>query len=284
MLRDIESNGSLPFRLPPEEQLARRYGVSRATIRKTLQHLNTSGVIRISGHAKKVIRYPFAQDFFAIDETESSPRERVEDHLVDWLCRAKEEGKTHLTETELAAEVGCSRSIIREELARVSYYGLVVKEPHRGWRVIEYTTDMLLQIFEVREMFELHAIRKTLALADDSPIWKEFEYLEDRLQQVSRSDSAGLARAVELDKRFHDTLLRVCGNPYMGLFHNMSHLLIDYNWRRRGVMHKRQERILIGLDDHMKIVKALRERNQAAALDAMQEHFGHARALILENL
>jgi len=283
LLRDIEGNGVVPFRLLPEEQLARRYGVSRATIRKSLQHLDRCGIVRISGHNKTVIRQPRPDDFFAADETESSPREKIEDCLVDWLCRAREEGRTHLTEAELAREVGCSRSIIREELARISYYGLAVKEPHRGWRVTEFTSDTLMQIFEVREMFELYAVRKVLMLPDDSAIWREFEYLEDKLRRISRRDLASLARAVALDKAFHDALLHVCGNPYMILFHNMSHLLIDYNLRRKGVVHKRRKRILIGLDDHLKIIKLLRERKEQAALAAMQEHFGHARALILED-
>jgi DNA-binding GntR family transcriptional regulator len=274
LLRDVLTGMSIPQRLPTEEQLALRYGVSRPTIRKVLQHLETRGVARIKGHSRFIIRAPREDDFFPVDENEPSPRERVEASLIDWLCRGRDNGKMYLAETELAEELGCNRNIIREELARISCYGLVIKQPHRGWKIVDFTPEMLMQIWEVRELFERYAISKVLALPADAPVWKELDYLQAKLQGLSRNDVVSLQKAVQIDKLFHDTLLRVCSNRYMSLFHNMCHLLIEYNLRREEVS---RERILQGLDDHLAIIDSLLRRDERTALDRLHLHFSSAR-------
>lgn len=280
LMRDVQTGFAVPQRLPTEEQLALRYGVSRPTIRKVLQHLETRGVVRIKGHSRFVIRVPREDDFFPVDENEPSPRERVEASLIDWLCRGRENGKMYLAETELAEELGCNRNIIREELARISCYGLVIKQPHRGWKIVDFTPEMLMQIWEVRELFERHAISKLLVLPDDAPVWNELEYLQAKLQGLSRNDALSLQKAVQIDKVFHDTLLRVCCNRYMSLFHNMCHLLIEYNLRREEVS---RERILAGLDDHLVMIDALLRRDQATALERLHLHFSSARRQVIQD-
>lgn len=277
LLHDIESDGTIPSRLPPEEQLARRYGVSRATIRKALGHLNTCGVLRISGHAKTVVRSPRKADYFPLDEKAPQPRERVLDCLVERLCKAKDQNKTHLTETELARELGCNRQIIREELARISYYGLVVKHPNHGWEVTEFSEDLLNKIFEIREMFELHAVNVLLGVPANAPIWRELEYLYEQLKNLSRDDAYSQRQAIKLDLRLHDTILRACDNPYMTRFHNMCHFLIQYNLRRKDRL---QERLLKAREEHLVILDALLRRDEQKALSALRSHFDRARVQI----
>ncbi len=167
--------------------------------------------------------------------------------------------------------------MIREKIARISYYGLVVKQPHRGWKITEVTEELLMKIFEIRELFEEHAMKKAAAAPVEHSIWREFDCIRSELTRIKRNDPQSLAGAIKLDENLHDTLLRHCQNRYMTMFNNMCHILIEYNLRRHEVS---KERILIGLNDHVVILGALLARDEHAALDALRLHFRHAQAHI----
>ena len=67
----------------------------------------------------------------------------------------------HVREQELAAELGMSRTPIREALVRLEHEGLVQLIPRHGMRVVPLPVDDLRDMYEVLTALELTAIERT---------------------------------------------------------------------------------------------------------------------------
>ncbi|MEX2542023.1 MAG: GntR family transcriptional regulator [Trueperaceae bacterium] len=64
-----------------------------------------------------------------------------------------------LAEAELAAEMGISRSPVREALAELQKDGLLIKEPGRQAVIREWTSRDLEELYDLRAMLEGYAVR-----------------------------------------------------------------------------------------------------------------------------
>src|ERR1035437_10745944 len=65
---------------------------------------------------------------------------------------------TKLTEDTLAAQLGISKSPVREALNRLESEGLVSIEPRRGAYVRRFTLQEACDLFGLREVLEVHAV------------------------------------------------------------------------------------------------------------------------------
>ena len=64
-----------------------------------------------------------------------------------------------LTEAGLAKTLGISKTPVREGLSLLRSEGLVVTEPHRGYRVLSMTQEELVDFCELRFALESQALR-----------------------------------------------------------------------------------------------------------------------------
>ena len=63
------------------------------------------------------------------------------------------------TISELAREFDVSTIAIRDYLNRFTRFGLVEKRTNSGWVIRGFTKEFALELFEVRELFELRSAR-----------------------------------------------------------------------------------------------------------------------------
>ena len=95
-----------------------------------------------------------------------------------------------LRQDELAAQLGISRTPIREAIARLQAEGLAVLKPNRGATVFKPSPDELKQIYEIRMLLEPYAakiavkmvtreviakLRSLYEQMQDSPPWMFFQ-------------------------------------------------------------------------------------------------------------
>lgn len=117
-----------------------------------------------------------------------------------------------LSETTLAAEFGVSKTPIREAFLRLKTEGLVDIQPQRGTFVFSMGAAEVRALSECRGVIETAALgmamrRDAGALAADLA-----KIVADMEHAVAQGD-AGMYR--EYDSRFHDCIIRHCGNPYL---------------------------------------------------------------------
>ena len=155
--------------LPSENVLSARLGVSRTTVRKVVSMLAAQGGINGSGRQRIVC--PLVGTSRRFSEAETVPLSaQVEKGFMEWMLRDNARPGTTINELELARQFGVATTSIREFLNRFQRFGLIERRPNAGWVFKGFTTSFALELFEIREMFELRSATAFAALPDSSPL------------------------------------------------------------------------------------------------------------------
>ncbi len=88
-----------------------------------------------------------------------------------------------LQQETLASALGVSRIPVRSALMQLEAEGLVTFRPGRGAVVRSLTPDQVREIYEVRELLEVHALRKSMATMTPERL--------DRIRDLSQQTDAG---------------------------------------------------------------------------------------------
>ena len=163
-----------------------------------------------------------------------------------------------VNEVHLAAELGVSRTPLREALVELTDRGLLVAELQRGFRVPP------LDLNEARKLYPLVGELEALALRWTTP--QDLLGLIDRLEQWTDEMQTALDDGGDLailDDRWHELLLSACANSHlMRLIAQTKPLLKRYDVLYFGGPERAQRSI----DEHRRILAAIRDKdlNEAA--------------------
>jgi DNA-binding GntR family transcriptional regulator len=113
-------------------------------------------------------------------------------------------------ETEVALELGMSRTPVREALMRLSNDGLVEVIPRHGMRVLPVSPADMVEIYEILTALECMAAE---LLARRKPSAAELKPLVDATKAMDKALKAqDLDAWAMADERFHAQLLNLAGN------------------------------------------------------------------------
>lgn len=220
-----------------------------------------------------------------------SLKDKAYDHILSQMLVGGIRPGTRLSDIHLAREIGMSRTPVREAIIQMESQGLVEQVEGVGPRVKNLERPDLEETFELREMLEVAAIGKAVQRITE-PELQELQSICDqylasaRLLREARSpaDSAPLFdRLVVLDMAFHLVVMRAARNRrllrIMGDLHVLSRIL-----RRRADLPgvNTLTRSALVWRDHVRIVRALRRRDGAAAQLWMRRHIDRARKYHLD--
>lgn len=177
-----------------------------------------------------------------------------------------DESDLRLDERQLAARLGCSRTPVREALARLEHEGLVQSIPRRGFSIARKTKRELLEMIVVWAALESMAARLVALHASD-------EECASLRTIFARFD--GKRIAAELDEysdanlRFHQRIIDLSGCET--LRRTADGLLIHIRSIRHRTIgeNRRFERSIV---DHMHIIEAIERRDAEAASLLVRDH------------
>jgi DNA-binding FadR family transcriptional regulator len=182
------------------------------------------------------------------------------------------------SEREISAEIGVSRSVVREAIGRLSSLGLV-RSVHGSGTLVEAPSEKpitagyrrLLRQGEFR-LSDLAAVRLPLetAIARLAARHRTEEHLERLVgtQEVLGSLRASLEAHVHADLEFHAVLAEASGNPLFGIvLAPIQELLIES--RRRTLGRHGAE---LAHRHHAALLEAVRAGDADAAERAMRTH------------
>jgi DNA-binding GntR family transcriptional regulator len=133
--------------------------------------------------------------------------------VAEVLRRAIYEGRLgpgeRLREADLAAEIGVSRTPIREALLVLQTEGLVEATPNRGSVVRSYTMEELLDFMEIRGMLWSYAAGRAAPRITQEQV-AELHACCDRLEGLINSTER--QPNVEVALRFHDIIVEAAGS------------------------------------------------------------------------
>ena len=111
-----------------------------------------------------------------------------------------------VTEQEVAASAGVSRTPVREALRRLESEGLLRFVPHQGAFVSSWSDQDAEDIFDLRAMLESYAARLAAAKASTEDVRELRRLAEEQCREAAERSPAYLQRIADLNSRFHRLL------------------------------------------------------------------------------
>jgi DNA-binding GntR family transcriptional regulator len=188
--------------------------------------------------------------------------QRLRDDIVSGLLRPGDQ----LVEARLAAELGVSKTPVREALIRLQRDGLVSIEPYRGARVLEPSADDVREIVELRELLECHIARQLAQTRPPEALAALEATVTRGRRALEKADETTLAEALT---EFSDVLADAADNARLAevLRGLRSVMLLIGSASMRAEGRNRRS-----LDEHARILRAIRRGDPEAAAAATAHH------------
>ncbi len=266
--------------LPSENALSARLGVSRTTVRKVISTLTERGALSGSGRQRIVRSSIEAMQRFPEAETVSAS-DQVEKGFMEWMLRDNARPGTIINELELARQFGVATTGIREFLNRFQSFGLIEKRPNSGWLFKGFTAGFALELFEIREMFELRSAMALAAQPESSPLWRQIEALRDEHVVLLKDIERRYHDFSDLDSRFHRLINSARPNQFIDGFYDVITLIFHYHyqWNKRDERQRNE----VAIQEHLAYIDALLSRDPTAVEQACRAHLTSARQTLLRS-
>ena len=180
---------------------------------------------------------------------------------------------TAFKEVALAERFGVSRTPVREALGRLAQEGLLERGV-RGLQVRNIDPEQLMQVYDLRILLEGQAALEAAATRTEMDLIRLEGLLERDRALPDPDDQARLRTNIE----FHSALWTAAHNPILkDLLDRLSTHQIHAPSSTLSVGARWAE----SLDEHAEMVRLIRNRDGAAAQEAMRRHMGEARRIRL---
>lgn len=180
-----------------------------------------------------------------------------------------------LSEAELAAEFGVSRTPVREALRELVSAGLLEYERHKGIRVKRYTLSEIKHIYEVWSELEAIAARLSASRRDEASLREIEEVLRKQERLVVHDEISW--RYIELNDKFHLIIARSTGNPFLlKMLSSMRELMRLYRLGSPGCLGRLKD----SFEEHTRIFEAIRNRDPEGAYASAFTHVRNAFAYL----
>jgi DNA-binding GntR family transcriptional regulator len=198
-----------------------------------------------------------------------STSERVYAALKREIMWGKIQPGTLLSETQLAARFGVSRTPVREALTVLASDGLITTLPWRGHLVRTVSFSEILEAFRLRELLEVEAAGQACLCITQ----RELAYLSELSR---RRDNDGLVP--DINRQFHMAIAHASGNRVLADFIERLLMMMQSVLLKDPHLASWTED---GMEAELAIIDALAARDEEAAREAMRSHIRNTLLAIL---
>jgi DNA-binding GntR family transcriptional regulator len=191
--------------------------------------------------------------------------QRVQDLVRDAIVRLELPPGTAIDKAALCARLGVSRFPVSEALGRLAAEGFVEVLPQRGTRVARIDLADCRQAMFIRRALEAEAIRAIVPRADVALLAALDQNLRE--QEAALGNDHG-GRFHELDLELHELLLDFLGYERVKHAVEAARASLD----RARLFMCTPTRQLSTFVEHRAILAAMKRRDPAAAVQAMESH------------
>lgn len=222
--------------------------------------------------------------------------------MVDIIEGVIPPGERLPRETDLAAQFDVSRGVIRETLRGLEERGLVVVRHGHGavvtsareWNVLDADvltvlvqsaarSEVLGEFLEARRIIEIEACARAAERATEADLAELARALAHSERSVKRAAVNRAAEAIyyESDIELHQAVLAASGNRVLSrLTAPIQRALLE----TRKPLVQPNARLEERLDGHRRIVKAIANRDPAAARAAMSDHLDLVQEMVAHDI
>ena len=198
-----------------------------------------------------------------------SLRGRVFQSIREDILSGRYEQNTELKEAAIGAELGVSRTPVREALRQLELEGLVTIIPNRGAYVNMITAKDVQDIYVIRSMLEgLCARWATQSITDE-----QLDSMEETLcLSEYHTSKKNYEKLYELDSLFHEQLYEAGGSRILNHILSDFH---DYVKMVRKATISTSSRSVTSTEEHRAIFEAIKEKDPDKAEALAKEHVKH---------
>lgn len=178
------------------------------------------------------------------------------------------EPKSRVNDRELAAELGLSRTPIREALLELAKVDIVQMYPQRASIIAPIDYDIMEEAYSMREILECAVVERCCRIESQ----EELEPLEENLKlQEFYLESRAADKLMMLDDEFHRQLFVAAKMPHVHSL--MGNITIHFDRVRRLSYQTVKEVKTVGA--HREILEAILERDSEKAVKLMRKHLDY---------
>ena len=181
-----------------------------------------------------------------------------------------------LTEGELVARLGMSRTPVRSALHRLEQDGLVRIFPKQGIYIPELSVAQIHEMYDLRIALETFAVRRLTTKNTAHKFSALREILDLQRQQLELLNTSTFM--IE-DTRFHVSLIQFLENKELMLvFERNSYKLLMFG---QEIFKRDIRRLELSYAEHCEILDAMEHGDGQKAAMRMEEHLLRGRAILL---
>jgi len=208
----------------------------------------------------------------------ATSRDKAYAHLRDHVLIDPAMQGQFLNEQKLAAEIGVSRTPVREALLLLASDGLVNLIPQRGAYIPAVTGREISELMEMRGALESLGARLAIA-SGNVPLEAMAEILSRQTELPDNLEPEATRKFIRLDTLFHQLLVDAAGNELMSRTYSKLHVrqmlvgvaaLTRIKGRRRHVC-----------EEHQEILEALKVGDVQQAQQAIERHLAITEEIFL---
>ncbi len=208
---------------------------------------------------------------FANDVDDDRPVELAYRSIRDQILSGEQAGGEWLRESDLAAEIGVSRTPVREALRRLEADGLVRHERNRGAQVQSWAFKDLENVYAIRSRLEPWG--SALAATSGQADLGELKGLADEMDRVAAAEELDVDLLTKLNAQFHDAILIASGNVRL---RSLLTTLVQVPFVWRTFAHYTPDELGRSLAHHHELIDALRAQDATWAESVMRAHIHSA--------
>lgn len=204
-------------------------------------------------------------------------REIVYEELKMQILTGKIVPGTRLMEVELAADMGVSRTPIREAIRKLEKEGLVTIEPRRGAYASQISVKDMVDILEVRQDMEgLAAYFASSRMTEE-----QMADLKRTSDSYNRAVAEGdMDSMIAYDTRFHRIIVESCNNSILV---HMIEQLQELVLRFRYIYYDDFRRAENMPEEHRQILEAIRDGRAEDARAAADIHIDRLKEMVIRD-
>jgi len=185
--------------------------------------------------------------------------------------------RERIIDKKFAEELGVSRSMIRQVLTTLVKEELLIMIPRNGFYVREITRKEIEEIYEIRKVLEIYAMKRAIPRIADRDITEvEMEFNESK-KNLQKNDSENF---IKIDIRLHSLIIDNCNNSHIKKIIDKFRNLIDfYRFADQHKISRARELYF----KHYEIFKSIKSRDIELAAKLMFNHIENSKKNILKN-
>ena len=196
--------------------------------------------------------------------------DKVYDYLLGQIIDGDIKYGDNLKIQELAEQLRVSTMPVREALKRLQYERIVDIKPRSCCSLRIPSKSEVIEIYELREVLELHAITKFQQNFDKSRLGRLHEITEGMRGLENEQDAHIRERkSIELDRQFHAEICKLAENNYINNLYRQLSLHLNMTFIHDKTYSQLQE---VFFESHDTILNCL-ENNLVEVAECVKKHF-----------